>query len=157
MWIIERIFMKLYLAGPLFTQAEQNWLRDLKSKVEALTAKAGKEIDVVWPYELVSPGDMEKWGDNAKHKIFALCEKHLKETDVLIALLDGPLVDDGTSWEIGYFYSIRKKSQPIFGIRTDFRSAGDVLGAQVNLMIDCSCDLIFSSIDELLKKLKDML
>ena len=149
--------MKLYLAGPLFTQAEQNWLRDLKSKILVLAAKAGKEIDVVWPYELVSPEDMEKWGDNAKYKIFALCEKHLKETDVLIALLDGPLVDDGTAWEIGYFYSIRKKSQPIFGIRTDFRSAGDVPGAQVNLMIDCSCDPIFSSAEDLLKKLDECL
>ena len=149
--------MKLYLAGPLFTQAEQNWLRDLKSKIQVLAAKADKEIDVVWPYELVSPEDMEKWGEKIKYEIFALCEKHLKETDVLIALLDGPLVDDGTAWEIGYFYSIRKKSQPIFGIRTDFRSAGDVPGAQVNLMIDCSCDLIFSSAEDLLKKLDECL
>ena len=149
--------MKIYLAGPLFTQAEQNWLRDLKSEIENLAAGAGKEIEAVWPYELVSPEDLKKWGDHAKHKIFSLCEKHLKETDVLIALLDGPLVDDGTSWEIGYFYSIREKSQPIFGIRTDFRSAGDVPGAQVNLMIDCSCDLIFSSIEDLLKKLDEIL
>ena len=105
--------MKLYLAGPLFTQAEQNWLRDLKSKILVLAAKAGKEIDVVWPYELVSPEDMEKWGENTKYEIFALCEKHLKETDVP--------------------------------------------GAQVNLMIDCSCDLIFSSAEDLLKKLDECL
>ena len=58
----------------------------------------------------ISPEELKKWGDNAKHEIFALCEKHLKDTDVLIALLDGPLVDDGTSWEIGYFYSIRKEN-----------------------------------------------
>jgi nucleoside 2-deoxyribosyltransferase len=104
--------MKLYLAGPLFTQAEQNWLRGLKSKIQVLAAKVDKEIDVVCPYELVSLEDMEKWGENTKYEIFALCEKHLKETDVLIALLDGPLVDDGTAWEIGYFYSIRKKISP---------------------------------------------
>jgi len=66
-------------------------------------------------------------------------------------------VDDGTSWEIGYFYSIREESQPIFGIRTDFRSGGDVPGAQVNLMIDCSCDCIFSSSEDLLEKLKEVL
>ncbi len=148
--------MKLYLAGPLFTQAEQNWLRNLKAEIENLAACKGKEIDAVWPYELVSPEDLEKWGDNSKHNIFSLCEKHLKETDVLIALLDGPLVDDGTSWEIGYFFSIRKEGQPIFGIRTDFRSAGDVPGAEVNLMIDCSCDLIFPSSGALLKKLEEI-
>jgi nucleoside 2-deoxyribosyltransferase len=145
--------MKIYLAGPLFTEPEQNWLRELKSKIEVLA----NDVDVVWPYDLVSPEDMGKWGDNAKHEIFALCEKHLKEADLLIALLDGPLVDDGTSWEIGCFYSIRKENQPIYGIRTDFRSAGDVPGAQVNLMIDCSCDCIFSSVEGLLEKLKEVL
>jgi len=62
-----------------------------------------------------------------------------------------------SGWEIGYFYSIRKESQPIFEIRTDFRSAGDVSDAQVNLMIDWSCDLILSSTEELLNKPKDRL
>ena len=149
--------MKLYLAGPLFTQAEQNWLRALKSEVEVCAKDLGRAIDVVWPGDLVSPEDIKKWGDNAKHEIFALCEKHLKESDLVVALLDGPLVDDGTSWEIGYFYSMRKENQPIFGIRTDFRSGGDVPGAQVNLMIDCSCDCIVSSTEDLLEKLKEVL
>ena len=57
--------MKMYLAGPLFTQAEQNWLRDLKSQIEALAKDAGSDIDVVWPGDLVSPEDVEKWGENA--------------------------------------------------------------------------------------------
>jgi len=148
--------MKIYLAGPLFTQAEQNWLRALKVQIESCAKDVGSAVDVVWPGDLVSPEDIKKWGDQAKHKIFALCEKHLREADILIALLDGPLVDDGTSWEIGYFYSIRKEKQPIFGIRTDFRSSGDVPGAQVNLMIDCSCDCIVSSVEALLKKLKEV-
>ncbi len=52
--------MKIYLAGPLFTQAEQNWLRILKAEIENLAAGAGKEIDVVWPYELVSQEDLKK-------------------------------------------------------------------------------------------------
>jgi hypothetical protein len=32
-----------------------------------------------------------------------------------------------------------------------------VPGAEVNLMIDCSCDLIFSSIEDLFKKLDECL
>ena len=148
--------MKLYLAGPLFTQAEQNWLRGLKSQIEVCAKELGRAVDVVWPGDLVAPEDIEKWGENAKHKIFALCEKHLREADILIALLDGPLVDDGTAWEIGCFYSIRSSNQPIYGIRTDFRSSGDVPGAQVNLMIDCSCDRIFSSVEGLLEKLREV-
>jgi len=147
--------MKLYLAGPLFTQAEQNWLRDLKLKIEVCAKESGRAVDVVWPGDLVSAEDIKTWGENAKHEIFALCETHLRAADILIALLDGPLVDDGTSWEIGCFYSIRKKGQPIYGIRTDFRTSGDVPGAQVNLMIDCSCDCIFTSVDGLLEKLRE--
>jgi len=148
--------MKLYLAGPLFTQAEQNWLRGLKSKIESCAKELGRVVDVAWPGDLVSPEDIETWGANAKREIFALCEKHLREADILVALLDGPLVDDGTAWEIGCFYSTRKPDQPIYGIRTDFRSSGDVPGAQVNLMIDCSCDYIFSSVEGLLEKLKEV-
>ncbi len=146
--------MKLYLAGPLFTRAEQNWLRNLKSEIEACAKGLGRAVDVVWPGDLVSQEDIKKWGENAKREIFALCEKHLREADILVALLDGPLVDDGTAWEIGCFYSIRKNGQPIYGIRTDFRKAGDVPGAQVNLMIDCSCDCIFASVEGLMEKLK---
>jgi nucleoside 2-deoxyribosyltransferase len=40
---------------------------------------------------------------------------------MMIALLDGPQVDDGTGWEIGYFYARRRPEQKIIGIRTDFR------------------------------------
>ena len=50
--------MKLYLAGPLFTQAEQTWLRALKSEVEVLAKDLSCGIDVVWPGDLVSPEDI---------------------------------------------------------------------------------------------------
>ena len=49
--------MKLYLAGPLFTQAEQNWLRNLKSEIASLA----NDVDVVWPGDLVSEEDIKKW------------------------------------------------------------------------------------------------
>ena len=50
----------------------------------------------------------------------------------MIALLDGPQVDDGTAWEIGYFYSKKSPEQKIIAIRTDFRRAGESEGAVVN-------------------------
>jgi nucleoside 2-deoxyribosyltransferase len=48
---------------------------------------------------------------------------------MLIALLDGSQVDDGTAWEIGYFYAKRLPEQKIIGIRTDFRRVGESEGA----------------------------
>jgi len=69
----------------------------------------------------------------------------------MIALLDGPQVDDGAAWEIGYFYAGKSSEQKIIGIRTDFRRAGKSEGAVVNAMIECSCDWIVKSREELLE------
>jgi nucleoside 2-deoxyribosyltransferase len=68
----------------------------------------------------------------AKTEIFSCCKSHLDTADMLIALLDGPRVDDGTAWEIGYFYAKRSPARKIIGIRTDFRRAGECEGAIVN-------------------------
>jgi len=54
-------------------------------------------------------------------------------------------VDDGTAWEIGYFYAKRSPEKKIVGIGTDFRRAGASEGAIVNAMIEGSCDRIAGS------------
>jgi len=69
----------------------------------------------------------------------------------VVALLDGPQVDDGTAWEIGYAHA---RGIPVIGIRTDFRQAGDVPGASVNAMIHASCEDIVRSVDALVELLK---
>jgi len=140
--------MKIYLAGPLFTQAEQEWVRRLKAQI--LTRAAASPVEVYWPHDLFSEREIAGWGDRAKHEIFGRCREYLDRADAVVALLDGTQVDDGTAWEIGYFYSRRGPGQPIIGIRTDFRKAGDAATARVNLMIDCSCDAIVTTVDDLL-------
>jgi nucleoside 2-deoxyribosyltransferase len=50
----------------------------------------------------------------------------------LIAVLDGVDVDSGTAAEIGFAYALGMR---IFGLRTDFRLAGDNLGSIVNLQV----------------------
>ena len=140
--------MKIYLAGPLFTKAEQDWLRRLKAQILARVPAA--PVEVCWPHDLFSAQEMADWGDRAKHEIFDRCREHLDVADVVVALLDGSQVDDGTAWEIGYFYALRRPGKPIIGIRTDFRKAGDAENARVNLMIDCACDTIVTTVDDLL-------
>ncbi len=63
-------------------------------------------------------------------------------------------MDDGTAWEIGYLYAKKSPEQKIIGIRTDFRRAGESEGAIVNAMIECSCDWIVGSREELLEVIK---
>jgi nucleoside 2-deoxyribosyltransferase len=143
--------MRIYLAGPLFTQAEQEWLRRLKAQI--LTRAAAAPVEVCWPHDLFSAQEIADWGDRAKHEIFARCRDQLDRADAVVALLDGTQVDDGTAWEIGYFSAGRRPGKPIIGIRTDFRKAGDADNARVNLMIDCSCDSIVTTVDELLREI----
>jgi nucleoside 2-deoxyribosyltransferase len=69
----------------------------------------------------------------------------------MIAVLDGSQVDERTAWEIGYLCGRRRPEQKIVGLRTDFRRAGEGEGAVVNAMIECSCDRIVRSKEELLE------
>ena len=71
--------------------------------------------------------------------------------------LIGTQVDDGTAWEMGYFYAKRRAGSPIIAIRTDFRNAGDTRYSKVNAMIEASCDNVVASSEELLKTLSELL
>ena len=66
-----------------------------------------------------------------------------------MALDCGSQVDDGTAWEVGYFYRGKPEGAEIIGVRTDFRNAGESVGAVVNAMVECACDRIVRSMEEL--------
>jgi len=137
----------IYLAGPLFSQADRQWHRATKSRIEAETGHP-----VIWPFELFDQDEIAKWGADAPRVIMADCRDALAACGLVVALLDGPQVDDGTAWEIGYAHA---RGIPVIGIRTDFRRAGDVPGAAVNAMIHASCEVIVRSVDALVELLKE--
>ena len=148
--------MKIYLAGPIFSEADQEWLLRLKIRIEEFARSKGKKVEVIWPYELIDRLEIESLGELAKQEIFDRCRSNLDRADLLIALLDGSQVDDGTAWEVGYFFSIRDRSK-IIGIRTDFRRAGETGTSVVNAMIETSCGKIIKSVEELMEVLSEML
>lgn len=127
--------MKIYLAGPLFLEAEQDWLAGLKRQLQELG------YDVVWPYELFNQTEISTWGDTASRKIMEGCRDALDACDLVVALLDGTQVDDGTAWELGYACA---KGIPAVGIRTDARYCGETPGARVNAMIAGSMPVCLS-------------
>ena len=100
---------------------------------------------------MITQEEIDRLGEHAKVEIFSRCKSHLDDSDMVIALLDGPQVDDGTAWEIGYFYARKSPEQKILGIRTDFRRVRESEDAVVNPMIECSCDRIVRSREELLE------
>lgn len=133
--------MKIYLAGPLFSEAEIRWGREVKRALEGLPG-----VEVVWPHEITSCGNADD--------IFRSNLAALSSCDVLVAVLDGPAVDDGTSWEIGYHYASRK---PVIGIRTDLRKAGETDDSIVNAMIECSCSAVTWSLEDLVMETRKLL
>ena len=143
--------MKIYLAGPLFSESERDWIQKTKEEIEDLASSQGKQITVIFPYDLIPQSEIDQLGDQAKHEIFTRCKSHLDDADMVIALLDGSQVDDGTAWEIGYFYAKKLPEQKIIGIRTDFRRAGESEGGCVNAMIEMACDRIVRSREELVE------
>lgn len=125
--------MRVYQAGPLFSEAEIQWHRALSARL----AQAGHEV--VWAGDLVSAEDVAAWGDTAPQHIFATDRAAIDRAEVVVALLDGPQVDDGTAWEIGYAHA---RNIPVVGIRTDFRQSGECRHSVVNAMIQGSCHAI---------------
>ena len=143
--------MKIYFAGPLFSEAARDWIRATIGKIESLAAQHGMKTEIIFPYDLITREEIESLGEHARVEIFSRDKSHLDDTDLMLALLDGSQVDDGTSWEIGYFYARKSPEQKIIGVRTDFRRAGESESAVVNAMIECSCDWIVKSTKGLLE------
>ena len=52
--------------------------------------------------------------------------------------------------------SLHAGVQKIIGIRTDFRRAGESEGGVVNPMIECSCDWVVRTREELLETISDL-
>ena len=96
--------MKLYFAGPLFSDAERTW--------NAEVAKGLRDGG----HEVFLPQDQEPGSDPAG--IFATDVAGIVWADALVAIMDGPDPDSGTAWECGYAYG----KKPIVLVRTDIRT-----------------------------------
>ena len=139
--------MRIYQAGPLFSAAEIRWHKDFKQQL----ATAGYVVQ--WPGDFFTQQEIDAWGADASIRIMERDRAAIDACDVVVALLDGAQVDDGTAWEIGYAYA---KGKPVIGIRTDFRNAGDTSYGRVNAMIEGSCVAIAKDLAGVLKLLESM-
>jgi nucleoside 2-deoxyribosyltransferase len=111
----------IYLAGPLFTQAEIAFNQNLADRLRA------EGYSIYLPQQECS-GLLEP------REIFNRCIRGLDGASLVLVILDGADADSGSSFEVGYAYA---KGIPIVGLRTDFRGSGDDMG--LNLMLSKSC------------------
>lgn len=117
--------MRIYFAGPLFSQAERSWnvliARDL--------TEAGHEV-------FLPQSEIEQLDALEAEAIFRLDVEGVRSSDLVVAVLDGADPDSGTSFECGLAFAL---GLPIVTVRTDFRAGGDALPGQriptINLML----------------------
>ena len=109
--------MKIYCAGPLFTQAERDYIDGYAAKFRA----AG--IDCFVPHEQTG----EKLSISADSIFHTDYDDGVATANAVVAWLDGPMCDDGTAVEIGIFYGLMQQNTPwrkgILGLCTDRRRA----------------------------------
>ncbi len=121
--------IRIYLAGPLFTQGEWQWNDRLADELKK------RSIDVILPQRDAEPmlQGKEKFDPDS---LFKTNLDHVDKATAVVAILDGADADSGTSWECGYAF---KFGIPIVGVRTDIRGGGDDADTATNLMLAKSC------------------
>jgi hypothetical protein len=135
--------LKIYFAGPLFTPYERTFIDECAAALRA----DGFEVFVPHEHELATGVDASAgW-------IFAKDRLGIEGADAMLAILDGPSVDDGTACEIGMFHALMQSDpsrKGIVGLLTDIRGRrGESTG--INLFLqgaihDVGC--IVASIEE---------
>jgi nucleoside 2-deoxyribosyltransferase len=125
--------MRLYLAANLFTPFD----RKRNSQIAEHLTEHGHEVFL--PQNLRTTQGKRP----SPSEIFEGCVRGVHECDLLVGLVDGPDVDSGTAWELGYAYA---RGKPIVALRTDYRGAEH---GPVNIMIEFSSDVLVRSADPL--------
>ena len=129
----------IYLASPLgFAASTHGFMADLATRLR-------NEIDVLNPWddqrfaqefqELASVDSVAARDGRLAEINIELGRTNAESIDAadgLLAVLDGVDVDSGTAAEIGYAFARGKR---VYGLRTDFRLAGDNHGSIINLQV----------------------
>lgn len=123
--------MRIYLAGPLFSEAEREWLDRFAQRLRA------EGFDCFVPHE-----HFDALAELTPAEVFRVDAGGVRSANVLVAWLDGPVVDDGTACEIGMFAELVAGGDPryrgIVGIVTDLRlqrRRGNAVGDGMNLFV----------------------
>ena len=135
--------LKIYFAGPLFTPYERSFIDECAAMLRA----DGFEVFVPHEHELVTGVDVTAAG------IFTQDRSGIERANALLAILDGPSVDDGTACEIGMFHALMQSDpskKGIVGLLTDMRGTrGESTG--LNLFVQGAVEdvgRIVASIEE---------
>ena len=148
--------MRLYVAGPLFSDAERSWLDGLAARLRA------EGFDCFVPHE-----NFPELTDVTVERVYRIDTEGLRSANAIVAWLDGPMIDDGTACEIGMFAELVRSGgeqyRGIVGIATDIRLARrrqqGVVGGGMNLFVGGaieSCGEIVHTVDDAVAALRKL-
>ena len=148
--------MRVYVAGPLFSEAERSWLDALAARLRA------EGIDCFVPHE-----NFPELADVTLEQVYRIDTEGLRSSNALVAWLDGPMVDDGTACEIGMFAELVRSGgghyRGIVAVATDLRlerrRQASVVGGGMNLFVGgaiASCGTIVHTVDEVVDALRGL-
>ena len=148
--------MRLYLAGPLFSDAERSWLDSLAAQLRT------EGFDCFLPHE-----HFTELADVTLEQVYQVDTEGLRSANALVAWLDGPMVDDGTACEIGMFAELVRNGgehyRGIVAVATDLRlerrREQSVVGGGMNLFVAGaieSCGKIVHAVDEVAAALREL-
>ncbi len=129
----------VYLASPLGFSHE---MKDYRHRIKARLKELGCEIFHPWDQAFGSMVEEAKaitqWGERVAAlaktagEIGRMNENGIRNSGVILGVLDGAELDPGTVSEIGFAAGLGKKC---YGLRTDFRNSGDFYGIPINLQV----------------------
>ena len=111
----------VFLAAPEAGAGAQGLIEALLRELQVLTGGALKGSHVFVPHLQV--GDVGIETDAAAY--FTRSLEALNEARVVVAVLDGPQVDENVAFWLGYAFAARK---PVLGYATDGRDKGPMVG-----------------------------
>lgn len=142
--------MRIYLAGPLFSEAELKFNEDLTTELE------GMGFDVFLPQRDGIEKDEEKYASMGAEEIgkmiFEIDKDNVISSDIFLFVLDGRVPDEGAAVELGIAYAHKKK---LIGLMTDDRHA--FLKWKLNPMISVPLEYIAKNEKELLEYLSGII
>lgn len=146
--------VRVYLAGPLFSEAERRFNLGLTHRLEALgfdvflPQRDGVERDRP-TYDTLTP-------DERRHAMFHLDRTRILDSDVFLFVFDGRVPDEGACVELGIAYCqryLQNGEKLLVGLHTDTRAA--FVGGRLKPMVRVPLDCVVDEVETLLRVLAE--
>jgi nucleoside 2-deoxyribosyltransferase len=141
----------VYLAGPLFSNAERRFNLHLTKRLEAsgfrvfLPQRDGVERETL-PYNAMVP-------EQRRHAMFRLDRQQILDCHIFLIVLDGRVPDEGACVELGIAYGqkyLQGVGKLLIGLHSDTRAA--FIGSRLNPMVRVALDSIVDDEEALLRE-----